>query len=266
MQSILRTIVLPVALSGSVVACHQDSVTSAPFEPPPPPPPAPALESISPIGAVSGSPDLTVTLSGSGFRSGIKGSWAVWRRGNDDTFLNTTFVSSSQLTAVVPAELLRDAVAAELYVATGDLMADGPFVKTKAVAFTIERPHLSSLPIVFDAGTLVLGQSVAFSRTLRSTDPICLYWWDRLGFDVAEPCHGYRVTIAAAGHLTAKLTWSPIGWMSLSNEDQAGLPTLEGPPMQFNRAVQAGQIVVVTVGNHGGNARVDYNLQLQLAP
>jgi len=277
MTSTLRTIALFLASGGSVVACDlagSGGMVGGEEAGPTQPKPrvsAQALDSVSPAVAIAGSSDLTVTLTGSGFKSGrFRGSRAAWRTSAGGTYLNTTFVDSTRLTAVIPAGLLKAVVAAQVYVATGDIQGDIPLAESNAVAFTVTAApavrHTSTLPTVFDVGTLTPGQSVHFSRTLLSTDPICLYWWDYRGFDVAEACHGYRVTIAAAGHLRAILTWSPDGWMSLANEDQGGLPTADGPPMRFSRAVEAGQTFVVTVGNHGGNPRVDYTLQLQLVP
>ncbi len=68
--------------------------------PPPPPPPAyttPVLSSISPTTVSAGSGDATLTLQGANFASGV--STAYW----NGMPLATTFVSSSQLTAVLPA-------------------------------------------------------------------------------------------------------------------------------------------------------------------
>ena len=293
-SSALLTAVVPAELLRDAVAAQvyvatgdimgdvplaQSNAVAFTILPPPPTSSAQALDSISPTSAVAGSPDLTLTLIGSGFKSGrIKGSRATWRRGDSTSYLPTTFVSSTHLTAVVPAELLRHVVPAQVYVATGDVMGDIPLRQSNAVAFTIMPPsttstlgapqlagdHRSSLPTVFDVSAL--GRGVAFSQTLLATDPICLYWWDRRGFAYFEACHGYRVTIPAAGRLTVTLTSSQNGWMDLSSDDASFLPTSNASPVKFSRAVQAGQTVVVIAGNHGGNPRIDYNLWLQLTP
>src|SRR6266851_7290706 len=67
--------------------------------------PAPTITSISPTSANSGDPNFTLTVNGSGFLNG-----AIVDFNNSTTFrgsvLATTFVSSTQLTAVVPASAI----------------------------------------------------------------------------------------------------------------------------------------------------------------
>jgi hypothetical protein len=61
--------------------------------------PVPVVTGFTPAGAPVGAPNTTVTADGSGFTTA---SWISL----DGTPLATTFVSASQLTAVVPAEAL----------------------------------------------------------------------------------------------------------------------------------------------------------------
>jgi len=67
--------------------------------------PAPTIATISPTSANSGDPDFTLTVNGSGFLNG-----AIVDFNNSTTFrgnaLATTFVSSTQLTAIVPASAI----------------------------------------------------------------------------------------------------------------------------------------------------------------
>jgi len=67
--------------------------------------PAPTITTISPISANSGDPNFTLTVNGSGFLNG-----AIVDFNNSTTFrgnaLASTFVSSSQLTAIVPASAI----------------------------------------------------------------------------------------------------------------------------------------------------------------
>lgn len=88
-----------------------------------------SLDSISPSTADVGSPSITVTLIGKGFRFGASASW----QGNG---LGTTFVSETTLTALVPASLLATAGTAGVTVTNPDGAVAGP------VAFTI-RPSLT---------------------------------------------------------------------------------------------------------------------------
>ena len=75
--------------------------TSILWQSPPPSAPAnplPAISNISPSNAPLFSPDLTVTINGSGFSLGSLVQW-------NGTDLPTTFVSAAQLTAVFPSAL-----------------------------------------------------------------------------------------------------------------------------------------------------------------
>src|SRR5207302_845412 len=74
----------------------------------PQPQPQPNI-AISPVSAMAGSSDLVLTVTGSNFLSATHNkSVVVWSANGSDTFLATTFVSSTQLTAVIPAALLAN--------------------------------------------------------------------------------------------------------------------------------------------------------------
>ena len=88
--------------------------------------PQPTLGSIAPSSAAPGSPDVTLTLTGSNFVkasvtgcTGTDGSVAQWSTGTSVTCLATTFTSATQLTAAVPASLLTAESCASLTVFTG---------------------------------------------------------------------------------------------------------------------------------------------------
>jgi hypothetical protein len=109
---------------------------------------APSITSISPESVPAGSPDVTLTITGSGFEQTghLHVSVAFWTTdpGNlhdHGTMLSTTVVSSSQLTAVIPAALLRDPVSVQIVVLTGDPMgmSDGFFgyPRSNSVPFTV---------------------------------------------------------------------------------------------------------------------------------
>ena len=67
--------------------------------------------SISPSAAPAGSPDTTITIYGGGF---FKDSVVEW----NNTALSTTYVSSTQLTATIPASLISGFVQASIQVST----------------------------------------------------------------------------------------------------------------------------------------------------
>ena len=95
--------------------------------------------SISPTNVVAGSSDLTLTVRGTDFAGAVHNrSFVVWSMNGAATVLVTTFVSTTQLTAVVPASLLSNPGAAEVFVETRDLMGDVPLFKTAAANFLIE--------------------------------------------------------------------------------------------------------------------------------
>ncbi len=78
------------------------------------PVPTPVLTSVSPTSVLAGGPGFTLTVNGSSF---ISNSVVDWTKGNT-TPLSTTFVSSTKLTAFVPASLYATAGTAKVVVST----------------------------------------------------------------------------------------------------------------------------------------------------
>jgi hypothetical protein len=79
--------------------------------------------SISATSAPAGSPDfmLTITSSNGQFYNAAHNlSQAIWVVNGTDNVLTTSFVSSTMLTAVIPAALLSNPVKAQVLVETGD--------------------------------------------------------------------------------------------------------------------------------------------------
>ena len=105
------------------------------------------ITSISPVSVTAGSQNVILTINGSKFDNQfLRTSVAFWTTDptnlhDHGTMLNTTFVSGSQLTAVVPAALLKDPVSVQIIIVTGDPMgmSDGFFgyPKSNAVSFTV---------------------------------------------------------------------------------------------------------------------------------
>jgi uncharacterized protein (TIGR03437 family) len=92
----------------------------------------PALSSLSPTSATAGSSALTLTLSGSNFFQGATVSW-------NGSLLATTFVSSTQLTAQVTANLLSVAGSAAITVLESGVPA------SSALTFTVSPPSTATL-------------------------------------------------------------------------------------------------------------------------
>lgn len=106
----------------------------------------PAIDHISPTYAIVSSPDLTITLNGSGF---ISSSAVMW---NGTVTLTTTFISSTQLTAVIPAAKMTAIGNALITVATTSLTTIG---SSNGVSFRIISPVAqvtSWTPTVFAPG------------------------------------------------------------------------------------------------------------------
>ena len=99
--------------------------------------------SVSPTSVMSGSPDLTLTITESAgqFDNAAHNlSRVVWSVNGVDNVLTTTFVSNSMLTAVVPASLLSTPAQAEVFVETGDPAGSAPEVQSSSVTFDVESP------------------------------------------------------------------------------------------------------------------------------
>jgi IPT/TIG domain-containing protein len=126
---------------------------TAPSKPNPPVAPS-ANISISPGDATAGSPDLILTVLGSKdftfSNAAHQFSQVVWSQGEIDTRLVTTFVSSSELTAVVPTALLASALAAKVRVEIWDTQGDAPMATSSVVTFQVTStstltPSISSI-------------------------------------------------------------------------------------------------------------------------
>ena len=108
---------------------------------------SPSITSISPESANAGSSDVTITISGSNFDNQfLHTSVAFWTTDPNNlhdhgTMLHTTFISSSQLTAVIPADFLQNPNSVQIVVLTGDPMgmSDGFFgyPKSNSVTFAV---------------------------------------------------------------------------------------------------------------------------------
>ena len=121
--------------------------------------------SISPGSATVGSADLTLKISGSNnftFSSAThKLNRVVWSEAGIDTPLLTTFVNSSQLTAILPAPLLASAVTAKVRVEIWDMQGDAPIATSSLIPFQVmssvpstPAPSISSIsPSIVSAGS-----------------------------------------------------------------------------------------------------------------
>jgi hypothetical protein len=76
------------------------------------------LSSIAPTGVAKGAPDTTITLTGTGFQHGAVAKTGV-------TNLATTYVSKTQLTALIPASMLTNTASSNISVVNPGATASG---------------------------------------------------------------------------------------------------------------------------------------------
>lgn len=95
----------------------------------------PVISSITPVSATAGSQALTLTVNGTDFASGMAVRWG-------SASLDTTFVSSSRLTASVPSNLLASPGTVLVSVSTGCAGATSP------LTFTLDPPPVAQVSVV----------------------------------------------------------------------------------------------------------------------
>src|SRR5262249_49713824 len=140
-----------VLLTITVLALCGCGSNSAVQQPPPTPAPSPTpslvvISSISPTNTVAGSPDLTLTITGSnltGRPHNIR--QAVWLANGKNTILSTSSATSTELAVVVPAVLMTNPVTAQLYIEYGDPMGDIPLGRSKSVSFVVTAASGASI-------------------------------------------------------------------------------------------------------------------------
>ncbi len=121
--------------------------------------PAPSLTSLSPVSALVGTPGLDLTINGTGFYSGATVKW------NTQTY-STTFVSSSQIRATIPASQFESPGTATVKVANPDSNNS----ESNALSFSINNPEptITGLDPAFkaagDAGFKLTIQGTGFVR------------------------------------------------------------------------------------------------------
>ena len=129
-------------IEGTRVAASGSAAFSVTLEPVP----TPSISFISPSTVAAGSPDVTIAINGSNFGHYRHFIWstAFWTTNGNlhdtGTALQTTIVNSNQLTAVIPAELLRTPTSVQIVVMNGDVMgmSDGYFGYPRSNAVVID--------------------------------------------------------------------------------------------------------------------------------
>jgi uncharacterized protein (TIGR03437 family) len=116
--------------------------------------PTPTISSLNPASATEGGSGFTLTVNGTSFLSGATVSW-------NGSALVTTFVSSTQLTAAVPAGLIASSGSASITVAN----AGGSASTSSGFSIIVPTPTISSLtPTSATAG------GAGFTLTVNGTN------------------------------------------------------------------------------------------------
>ena len=139
------SLVLALIVAGSGCGGGYSAPQSPGSKPSPSPTPSPtpslgpvAITAVSPTSASAGSPDLTLTITGSNLTGGPHNiRRALWSVSGSTTNLATTLISNTQLTAVVPAALLGTPVTAHISIEHGDPMGDVPLGRSNSVPFSV---------------------------------------------------------------------------------------------------------------------------------
>jgi hypothetical protein len=103
----------------------------------------PTITALSPNATVAGSPDVTIHITGTNFlpQGDFIRTFVVWP---SNVWLRTQVVSTTELTAVIPASLLHDPTEAKIRVSNADTM-DGigatPGKRSNVVTFSVRSPN-----------------------------------------------------------------------------------------------------------------------------
>jgi hypothetical protein len=136
---------IPLTKSNSLIFKVANPPPPPPPQPPPPPPPVGSVKisSVSPASAPAGSTDLTLTIAGSNLDLRYAGNHqtttdVVWfADGIAAINLSLIAVTSTQITATVPAALLAKPVTAGIHIEKWYFMDDSPFAVSNTLSFTV---------------------------------------------------------------------------------------------------------------------------------
>jgi len=128
----------------------QPSQPPSPSPTPPPPIGSVTISSLSPNTVSAGSADLTLTITGTHLdlehtSHQQTSTSAIWIVNGNQTSLNATVVSSTQVTAVVPQALLATPLQAQIFLQKWYFADDGPFAVSNTLPFTVTNSSNPSL-------------------------------------------------------------------------------------------------------------------------
>jgi hypothetical protein len=228
----LRTIALCVGCSFILVGtCGCGSASMSP-----PSPQSPNI-SVSPTSAAVGSADVTLTVTGSAFSNDPHNKSLVVFSVGSETVLPTSFISSSQLTAVVPANLMVNPVTADIFVETGDPIGSLPLAKSDKVVFSVvTEPAALTISSVSPASALAGSPDLTITITgtgFQNNTDHSRIWVVFIFNDLSQ--HNLATTFVSSTHLTAVIPAALMASPDLGNiEVQQGDPISSFPPSKSN--------------------------------
>lgn len=107
--------------------------------------PTPSIDALLPVSAHLDDLAFTLTVRGTGF---VSSAVVYWQVGTTTTPLATTFVTGTELTARVPASLLKTQATAQITVRNADLPPDDGVSNAQFFSVTIPSPIPEFSPIV----------------------------------------------------------------------------------------------------------------------
>ncbi len=178
-----------------------------------PPNPVPAITSLNPGSAQAGSGALTLTLTGTNFVTGAVVRW----NGADRV---TTPVSSTQLTAAIPASDIANAGTATIIV-FNPLSSGGGGGPSNAVTFTI-NPAPNPVPVLasLNPNTTIAG-GATFTLTVNGSNFVN-------GASVRWNGNDRATTFVSATQLTATITVADIANVATASVTVFNLPSVSG--------------------------------------
>jgi uncharacterized protein (TIGR03437 family) len=188
------------------------------------------IAGLNPASAVAGGPAFTLSATGTGF---APGSSVVW----NGTALTTTFVSSTQLTAAVPASLIANAGAASVTVGSGAAASN-------SLAFPINALTLKTLsPAAGTAG------GPAFVLALNGAGFVS-------GSTVQWNGSPLTTTFVNAGQLQAAV---PAGLVASSGAATVGVAIPQGPASNsLSFPIAAAKLTITTASLPSGTVGAAY--------
>jgi hypothetical protein len=130
------------------------------------------ISSVSPSSATAGSPDLQLSVTGANFDAGARRvNQIVWSANGVATRIPATFNSTTRLTVILPAVLLKAPVAANLTVEIWDVTGDAPLATSNTVKFSVTNPAITISPTTATAGSSDLVLNIAAGTFVFSDRP-----------------------------------------------------------------------------------------------